>query len=104
MDLVDVETDKILSAVTANALGILRRRKWHAKVRKCTSGDYWGLLPVLTDNSDSQIERLIADFQSHYVPEKAEEEARVDPPLRPPMLRDTASATSGAVREPRPLS
>lgn len=73
LDLVDVETDKILSAVTANASGILRRKV----AREGEEVHVGGLLGVIagSTDTDSQIERLIADFQSHYVPEKAEEEA-----------------------------
>ena len=73
LDLVDVETDKILSAVTASVSGVLRRRV----AREGEEVHVGGLLGVIADstNSDSEIEKLIANFQSHYVPERAEEEA-----------------------------
>lgn len=73
LDLVDIETDKILSAVTASASGVLRR-KVACEGEEVHVG---GLLGIIADpnHSDSQIETLIADFQAHYVPEKAEQDA-----------------------------
>jgi pyruvate dehydrogenase E2 component (dihydrolipoamide acetyltransferase) len=73
LDLVDVETDKILSAVAAPASGVLRRKV----AREGAEVHVGGLLGVIAEasHSDSQIESLITDFQAHYVPEKAEEEA-----------------------------
>src|SRR6516164_6150388 len=72
LDLVDVETDKILSAVAASASGVLRRKV----AREGEEVHVGGLLGVIADptHSDSQIETLIADFKAHYVPEKAEED------------------------------
>ena len=73
LDLVDVETDKILSAVAASASGVLRRKV----AREGEEVHVGGLLGVIADptHSDSQIEILIADFGAHYVPEKAEGDA-----------------------------
>jgi len=73
LDLVDIETDKILSAVAANTSGILRRKV----AREGEEVHVGGLLGVIADpaSSDSQIESVITNFQAHYVPEKAEEEA-----------------------------
>ena len=72
LELVDVETDKILSAVAASASGVLRRKV----AREGEEVHVGGLLGVIADptHSDSQIETLIADFKAHYVPEKAEED------------------------------
>jgi len=72
LDLVDVETDKILSAVAAQSPGKLRRKV----AREGEEVHVGGLLAVIADSthSDERIESLVADFQAHYVPEKAEEE------------------------------
>ena len=70
--LVDIETEKILSSVEAAGSGVLRRKVARA-------GDVvrvGGLLGVIADPSasDSQIEHLIREFQSHDIPEETEEE------------------------------
>ena len=71
-ELVEIETEKVLSAVEAITSGVLRRRVARA-------GDVvhvGGLLGVIAtpSASDVQIDQYVADFQASYVPEKAEEE------------------------------
>jgi pyruvate dehydrogenase E2 component (dihydrolipoamide acetyltransferase) len=71
-ELVEIETEKVLSAVEAITSGVLRRRVARA-------GDVvhvGGLLGVIAtpSASDLQIDQYVADFQASYVPEKAEEE------------------------------
>ncbi len=71
-ELVEIETEKVLSAVEAITSGVLRRKVARA-------GDVvhvGGLLGVIAtpSASDLQIDQYVADFQASYVPEKAEEE------------------------------
>ncbi len=71
-ELVDVETDKIASAVEAAHSGILRRRV-------AVPGEVLpvgALLGVLagSDASGSQIDSFVADFQENFVPEETGEE------------------------------
>jgi len=70
VELVEIETDKILSALEAPVPGVLRRR-----VAK--EGDIVpvaGLLGVLTSRpvADSEIDAFIADFQAYFVTEEKE--------------------------------
>lgn len=71
-EIVEIETEKILSSVEAATPGVLRRKV-------ASQGDVihvGGLLGVIAgpSASDSQIDRCVEDFQAHYVPEKADEE------------------------------
>jgi pyruvate dehydrogenase E2 component (dihydrolipoamide acetyltransferase) len=71
-ELVEIETEKVLSSVEATTPGVLRRRVARA-------GDVvhvGGLLGVIAtpSASDLQIDQYVSDFQASYVPEKAEEE------------------------------
>ncbi|HET6218607.1 MAG TPA: acetoin dehydrogenase dihydrolipoyllysine-residue acetyltransferase subunit [Acidobacteriaceae bacterium] len=71
-ELVEIETEKVLSSVEATMSGVLRRRVARA-------GDVvhvGGLLGVIAASSvsDLQIDQCVADFQASYVPEKVEEE------------------------------
>ncbi len=71
-ELVDVETDKIASAVEAAHSGIFRRRV-------AVPGEVLpvgALLGVLagSDASGSQIDSFVADFQKNFVPEETSEE------------------------------
>ncbi len=70
-ELVEIETEKVLSAVEAIKSGVLRRRVARA-------GDVvhvGGLLGVIAtpSASDLEIDQYVADFQASYVPEKTEE-------------------------------
>src|ERR1700722_6968633 len=72
LELVEIETEKILSSVEAATPGVLRR-----KVGR--EGDVifvGGLLGVIAAPivSDSQIDHFVEDFQASYVPPKADEE------------------------------
>ena len=72
LELVEIETEKILSSVEAGTPGVLRRKVAH-------QGDVvhvGGLLGVIAaaSASDSQIGRFVENFQASYVPEKADEE------------------------------
>ena len=72
LELVEIETEKILSSVEAATTGMLRR-----KVGR--DGDVifvGGLLGVIAAPSvpDSQIDPFVEDFQASYVPPKADEE------------------------------
>ncbi len=73
VELVEVETDKILSSVEATASGILRRKV----AREGEVVPVAGLLGVITDASvpDSQIDAFVADFQTRPVPREAEQVA-----------------------------
>jgi pyruvate dehydrogenase E2 component (dihydrolipoamide acetyltransferase) len=73
LDLVDVETDKILSAVAAGATGVLRRKV----AREGAEIHVGGLLGVIADATapDAQIDSLIADFNARYIPDEAERES-----------------------------
>jgi pyruvate dehydrogenase E2 component (dihydrolipoamide acetyltransferase) len=72
LELVEIETEKVLSPLEATTSGVLRRKVARA-------GDVvhvGGLLGVIADPSasDSQIDHDVKDFQARYVPEKADEE------------------------------
>jgi len=72
LELLEVETDKVVSAVEATITGVLRRQVAH-------EGDVvhvGGLLGVIASASatDAQIDEQVSDFQAHYVPEEAGEE------------------------------
>jgi pyruvate dehydrogenase E2 component (dihydrolipoamide acetyltransferase) len=77
VELLEIETEKVVSAVEATTSGVLRRQVAH-------QGDVvhvGGLLGVIASSSasDETIERLIADFEAHYIPEESDEE--VDGPV-----------------------
>jgi pyruvate dehydrogenase E2 component (dihydrolipoamide acetyltransferase) len=72
LELVEIETEKILSSVEAATSGVLRRKLGR-------EGDVifvGGLLGVIAGPSvpDSQIDHFVEDFQASYVPPKADEE------------------------------
>lgn len=71
LEIVDVETEKILSSVEAATSGVLRRKV-------ALDGDIvpvGGLLGVIAapSFSDQQIDQYIEDFQARYIPEKIDE-------------------------------
>jgi len=72
VELVEVETEKISSAVEASASGVLRRQV-------AAVGDVVpvaGLLSVIVEGSvsDAEIDAFVADFEANFVPEEAEEQ------------------------------
>ena len=72
LEIVDVETEKILSSVEGTTSGVLRRKIAH-------EGDVvqvGGLLGVIATPcvTDRQIDQYIEDFQASYTPENVEEE------------------------------
>ena len=73
VELVEIETDKILSSLEAPAPGILRRKV----AREGDQVPVAGLLAVIADASapDSQIDVFVTDFQSAFVIEEGESEA-----------------------------
>ncbi len=75
MELVEVETEKILSPIEAATSGVLRRKV----AREGDVVPVGGLLAVIADPavSDAQIDHEVADFQAHYIPEKVDEEVAV---------------------------
>ncbi len=72
IEVVEIETEKIASALEASQAGILRRKV--AKPGQVVP--VAGLVAVIADASvpDSEIDAFIADFQASFVPEEAEEE------------------------------
>lgn len=72
-EIVDIETEKISSAAEAPASGVLRR----VVAKEGDVVPVSGLLAVIADASvpDAEIDTFIADFQAHFVPEEAGEEA-----------------------------
>ena len=72
IEVVEIETEKIASALEASQAGILRRKV--AKPGQVVP--VAGLVAVIADASvpDSEIDAFIADFQATFVPEEAEEE------------------------------
>jgi pyruvate dehydrogenase E2 component (dihydrolipoamide acetyltransferase) len=72
LELVEIETEKVLSAIEAATSGVLRRKV----ARQGDVVHVGGLLGVIASPSvsDSQIDHDVADFQAHYVPEEADEE------------------------------
>jgi pyruvate dehydrogenase E2 component (dihydrolipoamide acetyltransferase) len=73
VELVEIETDKILSSLEAPAPGILRRKI----AREGDRVPVAGLLAVIADAAepDSQIDVFVRDFQSDFVIEEGESEA-----------------------------
>ena len=72
IEVVEIETEKIASALEASQAGILRRKV--AKPGQVVP--VAGLVAVIADASvpDSEIDAFIADFQASFVPEEAGEE------------------------------
>lgn len=71
-EVVEVETEKISSAVEASAGGVLRRQV-------AAPGEVVpvaGLLSIITEGSvsDAEIDAFVADFEANFVPEEAEEQ------------------------------
>jgi pyruvate dehydrogenase E2 component (dihydrolipoamide acetyltransferase) len=78
LELVEIETDKILSSLEAQAGGILRRKT----AREEDVVPVAGLLGVIADASvtNSEIDLFIADFQTDFVSEKAKAEVSASVP------------------------
>lgn len=72
LELLEVETEKVLSSIEAATSGVLRRQV----ARPGDVVHVGGLLGVIASPSapDSQIDQYVADFQAHYIPEEAGEE------------------------------
>ncbi len=72
LELVEIETEKIVSPIEAATSGVLRRKV----AREGDVVHVGGLLAVIAapSASDTQIDHDVADFQAHYIPEKADEE------------------------------
>ncbi len=72
LELVEIETEKIVSPIEAATSGVLRRKV----AREGDVVHVGGLLAVIANPSasDAQIDRDVAEFQAHYIPEKADEE------------------------------
>jgi pyruvate dehydrogenase E2 component (dihydrolipoamide acetyltransferase) len=72
LELVEIETEKVVSPIEATTSGVLRRKV----AREGDVVHVGGLLGVIAGASvtDSQIERDVEEFQAHYIPEQAEEE------------------------------
>lgn len=73
LELVEIETEKILGSLESTSAGILRRKV----AADNTVVPVAGLLGVTTGVSvpDSQIDSFISDFQAHFVPQEGEREA-----------------------------
>jgi pyruvate dehydrogenase E2 component (dihydrolipoamide acetyltransferase) len=73
LELVEIETEKVVSPIEATTSGVLRRKV----AREGDVVHVGGLLGVIAGASvtDSQIEHDVEEFQAHYIPEEAEEEA-----------------------------
>jgi pyruvate dehydrogenase E2 component (dihydrolipoamide acetyltransferase) len=71
VELVEVETDKILSPLEAPASGVLRR----ILARKNDLVPVAGLIAVIADAtvSDEEIDAFIADFKARFVPEQTDQ-------------------------------
>ena len=69
IEVVGIETDKILCPLEATASGVLRR----ILARKDDMVPVAGLIGVIADATipEEEIDAFIADFQSHFVQEKA---------------------------------
>jgi pyruvate dehydrogenase E2 component (dihydrolipoamide acetyltransferase) len=72
LELVEIETEKVVSPIEATTSGVLRRKV----AREGDVVHVGGLLGVIAGASvtDSQIEHDIEEFQAHYIPQEAEEE------------------------------
>src|SRR5271167_3331940 len=72
LELVEIETEKIVSPIEAATSGVLRRKV----AREGDVIHVGGLLAVIAGPSaaDAQIDHDVADFQAHYIPAKADEE------------------------------
>ncbi len=100
LELVEIETEKILSSVEAATTGVLRR-----KVGR--EGDVifvGGLLGVIAASSvsDSQIDHFVEDFQASYrSPEEADEEV-AGPILETAEVDGLRIRYLGVAKEPNP--
>lgn len=72
LELVEIETEKVVSPIEATTSGVLRRKV----AREGDVVHVGGLLGVIAapSASDSQIDLDVENFQAHYIPEEAEEE------------------------------
>jgi pyruvate dehydrogenase E2 component (dihydrolipoamide acetyltransferase) len=72
LELVEIETEKVVSPIEATTSGVLRRKV----AREGDVVHVGGLLGVIATASvtDSQIEHDVEEFQAHYIPEEVEEE------------------------------
>jgi pyruvate dehydrogenase E2 component (dihydrolipoamide acetyltransferase) len=72
LELVEIETEKIVSPIEAATSGVLRRKV----AREGDVVHVGGLVAVIAgpSASDAQIDHDVADFQASYIPEKADEE------------------------------
>ena len=72
LELVEIETEKVVSPIEATTSGVLRRKV----AREGDVVHVGGLLGVIAvpSASDSQIEHDVEEFQAHYIPEEADEE------------------------------
>ncbi len=79
VQLVEVETDKILSPLEAPASGVLRR----ILARKNDLVPVAGLIAVIADATvpDEEIDTFIADFKARFVPEQTEQDDVVSRPI-----------------------
>jgi pyruvate dehydrogenase E2 component (dihydrolipoamide acetyltransferase) len=89
LELVEIETEKVVSAIEATTSGVFRRKV-------ASEGDVvhvGGLLGVIAAPtiSESQITGLVEDFQARFVPEEADEE------LAGPILQ-TAEVNGSRIR------
>ncbi len=75
LELVEIETEKILSSVEAATSSVLRRKV----ARQGDVVHVGGLLGVMAapSVSETQIDHVVEDFQSRFVPEEANEEVAV---------------------------
>ncbi len=98
LELVEIETEKVLSAIEAATSGVLRRKV----ARQGDVVHVGGLLGVIADPSasDSQIDHDVEDFQAHYIPRRSRRRSGGSRFFRLRMFMDPASITSGVAKEP----
>jgi pyruvate dehydrogenase E2 component (dihydrolipoamide acetyltransferase) len=72
VELVEIETEKVVSPIEATTSGVLRRKV----AREGEVVHVGGLLGVIATASvtDPQIEHDVEEFQAHYIPEEVEQE------------------------------
>jgi pyruvate dehydrogenase E2 component (dihydrolipoamide acetyltransferase) len=72
LELVEIETEKVVSPIEATTSGVLRRKL----ARQGDVVHVGGLLGVIAASSasDSQIEHAVEEFQAHYIPQEGGEE------------------------------
>src|SRR5271156_4830184 len=72
LELVEIETEKVVSPIEATTPGVLRRKV----ARQGDVVHVGGLLGVIAapSASDSQVEHAVEEFQAHYIPQEAGEE------------------------------